>query len=571
MPAAESRPRMALRVGVTGKRSLTSPKAETLRPRIATALAAIHLTLEEEVASAAGAYSGERPIMRAVSPLAEGADRLFAEEAVQLGYELQVPLPFERGEYKKDFGDEASCRAFDALLAKAAAVFDLQGEVGPDGQHLPAAYEELGRVVLDHCDVLVAIWDGLPAAGKGGTAHVIGMARERHIPVLCFGLGSFEDTLFGSDERAGGVPLEMRQVKDIATAIVRPPWLGSENPQDPDSNGSYLADGRFDTPLLGVVWSVFVKLMRLGVNLEDPRPELIQASHFRSEYIRVDAVANRLAGLYRGSFLANYGLGLCAVLYALLGYADGRRGVFWLWSELAAIALVLVLNLALWKKRWHFRSVDCRYLAEQLRILCYLHPLGLAAPRLRLPAHHLNADVERSWMEWRLRAMVREQPLPSIVWTSAETVRYYKEVVAKWTDGQRAYHRRNEKSLETIEARLTVLGWAAVIAAALACLLHFRFHDPATAAWLTLCAAWFPALAAACHAIATQGEFRRLSERSEAMHRTLDAAGNRLKEASGSDRFSAAVLRRESEALAALMMEEVVDWQILYRKPVPPG
>ena len=38
-----------------------------------------------------------------LSPLARGADRLAAEIALDLGYELNVPMPFPQAEYEKDF------------------------------------------------------------------------------------------------------------------------------------------------------------------------------------------------------------------------------------------------------------------------------------------------------------------------------------------------------------------------------------------------------------------------------------------------------------------------------------
>jgi len=260
------------------------------------------------------------------------------------------------------------------------------------------------------------------------------------------------------------------------------------------------------------------------------------------------------------------------VFFALLGYADEERATYWLWSELATIVFLAILFISLRRNRWHFRSVDCRYLAEQCRVLCYIDRLGLTAPQLRLPAHQPHSDVQKSWMEWTLKCLLREQPLPSLDLTIAEAKRYYKEVIYDLIQGQIVYHERNMASLEKVENRLDSLGGLFVVIAAIACLLHFAFdHRSPVAPWLTLCAAGFPAAAAACHAICSQGEFRRLSMRSEAMHATLRALHDRLEGLANSKRLTPCVLRRECETLAALMIEEVTDWQILYRKPVPPG
>lgn len=37
--------------------------------------------------------------------------------------------------------------------------------------------------MIDHCDRLVAVWDGLPARGYGGTADAVACAREGEVPV----------------------------------------------------------------------------------------------------------------------------------------------------------------------------------------------------------------------------------------------------------------------------------------------------------------------------------------------------------------------------------------------------
>jgi len=38
--------------------------------------------------------------------------------------------------------------------------------------------------VLDHSDLLVAVWDGQPVVGLGGTGQIVGHAVARRLPVL---------------------------------------------------------------------------------------------------------------------------------------------------------------------------------------------------------------------------------------------------------------------------------------------------------------------------------------------------------------------------------------------------
>src|SRR5439155_12740709 len=39
----------------------------------------------------------------------------------------------------------------------------------------------------DRCDVLIALWDGQPARGRGGTAEVVALARRVGRPLICIG------------------------------------------------------------------------------------------------------------------------------------------------------------------------------------------------------------------------------------------------------------------------------------------------------------------------------------------------------------------------------------------------
>lgn len=67
---------------------------------------------------------------------------------------------------------------YDALLRQASAIDRLPFTAADDQAHMAAS-----RRMLDRIDALVAVRDGLPARGFGGTADVVGEARDRGIPV----------------------------------------------------------------------------------------------------------------------------------------------------------------------------------------------------------------------------------------------------------------------------------------------------------------------------------------------------------------------------------------------------
>lgn len=121
-----------------------------------------------------------------LSPLAEGADRIVALEALAAGCELSCPLPFSQDEYLRDFATAASRAEFHALLGRAKEVIELPGtRATPQGTE--AAYAAVGGYIVGASDLLIAIWDGGSAHGSGGTADVVAAAVVSRVPVVWIG------------------------------------------------------------------------------------------------------------------------------------------------------------------------------------------------------------------------------------------------------------------------------------------------------------------------------------------------------------------------------------------------
>jgi hypothetical protein len=153
-----------LTIGVTGHRILAEPDKVTAG-------------VDQALDHIAQAFPG-RP-WTVVSALAEGADRLVVQRVlVRCQARLVVVLPLATGEYLDDFAVLESRQAFLALLEQAAEVIEL-----PPASTRAAAYEAAGFHVLNHCEVLQAIWDGQGAQGQGGTGAIVAQARRRGLPL----------------------------------------------------------------------------------------------------------------------------------------------------------------------------------------------------------------------------------------------------------------------------------------------------------------------------------------------------------------------------------------------------
>jgi hypothetical protein len=163
---------MPVRLGVTGHRSLT--QLDQVRRDVNLA---IDRALE---AGPAGAPPQPPTTLTVVSALAEGADRLVVQECFRRpGTTLLAILPLPIEEYEKDFATSDSRREFTELLAAAATVEI--AEPMPTREH---AYERAGQLMVEHSDAVIAIWDGQPAAGRGGPADIVAYAEARRVPIF---------------------------------------------------------------------------------------------------------------------------------------------------------------------------------------------------------------------------------------------------------------------------------------------------------------------------------------------------------------------------------------------------
>jgi hypothetical protein len=160
--------RRALRLGVTGHRSLDH-EVELRR--------AVNLAIDHalEGRDAQGDSGG----LVVVSALAEGADRLVVHECLRRGATLEAVLPLPMDEYTKDFVTDVSRREFSDLVSVAVVV-----EVAETMPTREQAYERAGHLMVDRSDAIVAVWDGLPARGRGGTADIVTYAQDRRVPVI---------------------------------------------------------------------------------------------------------------------------------------------------------------------------------------------------------------------------------------------------------------------------------------------------------------------------------------------------------------------------------------------------
>jgi hypothetical protein len=172
---ASKRPKPArFAVGITGHRlNQLPPEAHpAIEAAIGYAMA---------LAQAAAEAANGAPVAAAlVSAIAEGADRFAAQRALRMKWRLETPLPFTVDRYVEDFEQEDSQLEFRTLLARSKRV-----EVSPAAhQPSPAPYAAVGEMIVAWSDVLIAVWNGAPPKGPGGTAEVAARMADLGRPVI---------------------------------------------------------------------------------------------------------------------------------------------------------------------------------------------------------------------------------------------------------------------------------------------------------------------------------------------------------------------------------------------------
>jgi hypothetical protein len=163
-------------ISVTGHRDLVATELPAIRDRVRTFLSDLVDEYPDRGVSV-------------MSALAEGADQLVAEEALQLGIPLIVPLPMSRALYLKDFDKVRVRENFDFLLSQAAEVYELPlvddntlESISDYGDARDLQYAQVGVFLCAHCHILLALWDGKYNDKLGGTGQVVRFHHDDVMP-----------------------------------------------------------------------------------------------------------------------------------------------------------------------------------------------------------------------------------------------------------------------------------------------------------------------------------------------------------------------------------------------------
>jgi hypothetical protein len=491
---------LRLRIGVTGHRTLADewPLGENVDVVIS------HLR------SMAPSTPTTPIVFEVVSPLGEGADRLVAARVLRdATATLEVPLPLPADDYETDFRSKDSRLRFRELAARADSVWVVGGHGRAD------AYTRVGAYLVDSCDVLIAIWDGRPARGPGGTADILGLAEKQGMPTFVISAESpfvvredllpIKFTMIHGADRYNEMALRVQRGRSI------PPPKPSQHASDE------------------------------GARALEP-----YVSWAEPWYGSADSLAN----LYRRRFIwAGTGLfflSTFAVLAVALSATEesmGRARAF-----AAAEAALMCAAVALWlgvRRRLHDRWITARFFTERLRSAIFLAFVGSESLVGPTPQGNYRS-TSQEWLTRFVREIWRSRPGHR---GSGAPVEVAKAALREaWIDRQIRYYKdrgRRHATSYTVLKVMSVTLFATAIGAAI--LDATGAAEPEWSRTVVVLSIALPAFGAALAGIAALEQHARHAERFHLIARRLEELAKRLDRADDPEVVADVAMRVDAE------------------------
>jgi hypothetical protein len=524
-------------VGVTGHRDNNLAFAAN-RSRIEIVLGEIFALIDAATQAEAAHHAAGILPTRLFTLLAEGADQMAAENALGRGWDLIAPLPFGLtlnaaiGASPQTLNDAQALLAGGAVesahvreraanirrLASHACLFELADsdsvvsrlflaalQYPEEPQNTAAFAAELSlrvqiaaRVMIEHSDLVIAIWDGASRAFVGGTGHSVQVALDLGTPVvwidarapLRWQILRAPEAL--SSLQAKDNPARVAQLQGLVRAALRPSagtaaaTAGERSDRETRdglaqerwrarSNKLWHGYRRVEALFGANTWSDRFKSLRQNYESPDaivagsgaqliahartlPGQEEMFVSAIATGVLRrfawADGISTHLSDTYRGGITANFLLTPLAILAGIAYLPFGLYHAKWLFAsaELTLLAAILTITILAQRKRWHARWFETRRVAEYFRQGSILLLLGIARPPGGWPR-----GAETSWPEWYARLGLREVGLPRVRITQAYLRQTLRDVLDQYVLRQRDYHIFKAKRLAAAHRNLDKL------------------------------------------------------------------------------------------------------------------
>jgi len=434
-----------------------------------------------------------------LSSVAAGSDQLFVQQVLDQGLSWHAILPLPRALFQQDF-TPFDWKVAEGFLARADHV-----RVIGENASREDSYLDCGMETVNDSDVLIALWDGMPARGKGGTAEVVEYATELGKPVL---------------------------IIDATTFAVRKINWNALNSQE-DS---------------------LVELNRLP-DVADAKDREVKGPQNIHRFLRkCDAAATRGAPQFRRLIASTVVLHVAATVIASAALAYEMHSAALPWIKLVCLIGALAVAIEL-RRRGHSNSswVRCRLAAEFCRSAIATWGLPRAAPLFQ----DLNLPVVRGLT--RSLHILHSRSTVSDPMSMADFKQNY---IAQRIDDQIAYYQRQEGRALPQFTRLKAGFWITTVLA-ISCTLVYavaRTWNFEPAEWVVSSVFHFapitlPVVAAAFISLISINDLQRRVARYREMKHMLIESRNQVKYSETWNSLERVVLKTERA-----LLQEVLEW-----------
>ena len=555
-----------LTIGVTGHRDLLADEVPALKKKVRD----FFLQLKSD-------FPDLEPQL--ITPLAEGSDRLVADVALELGYELIVPLPMSQDDYEMDFSSPEAVDAFRESLKKARVIhlrtLQVDPGISPNQEERKRQYAQMGTFISNHSQVLLALWDGKPSPEVGGTASVV----NYHLTAVMPGFSMAEDSpnlladnendlvyhIVCSRDRPDGQPKE--GLSPLQTTWVTS-HFGIETSQGMPLEYQIMWQrleeyGRDREKYASVIKGNGANLLEKAPDLELPiGTDAISEQYRIADWLAIHFQKRISLGLIGIHSLAVL-IGLIFIIYSEFDGFDFLVNIF----LLAFFAGFMLLKIGE-RRQWHRKHLDYRALAEGLRVQFYWSLAGVIDVQSAEFAYDnflQKQDVDLGWIRHVMRnvslSRSRDQ-LPQEAWVDW--------VIEQWVGdearqtGQLSYYRQKEIEKARRFRRTTFLGrtalWVGMLIAAILAIAGTNMSEDSRTYLLVLMGI-FPLFAGIRDAYSHKKAEKELIKQYRFMGGVLTNA-RRLLDSSDDINFRRGVLR----ALGNAALEEDAEWILMHRE-----
>jgi hypothetical protein len=511
-----------------------------------------------------------------ISPLARGADRIVAHAVLKrsTAAHLQALLPFPVDDYRQDFKDPGDREEFEDLLKRDSTPINLKSDYGlreagdsPEQTEEKHArrnegYMRVGQRVVDACEILIAIWNGEPAAGHGGTAEIVQYAVEQGRVVLWINSNNPADPVRLLVNRP-----EPDAKQELPTTTCGIPYRSlPETAKEFSSNFHQMAafnrapafnQKEFDA----IVQRNQDRLLQVAAEAKLP-------THYVSDmctrllpyYSLADQLALRYQALYFRGAKNIYLFSALAVTTGVVQVLFFHDHPSVIGFEITAMVLALIFLLISRTEAWHEKWLHNRHLAERIRMAMFTSLVNLsrtpASPHTALPFY----PGPEGWVIDAVEYVVNTGKPAARPDPPLEPVK--KFVVEAWIADQAKYHANNARKKKTAAHRARQDGIILYGITLLMAVLHLaKFgHRPEGSPYASVgeivglgiagLAIALPAWGAAAHAVNVLLESERIAARSRRMAPVLSTIAQRASQAASIDALRDAVAKAE-EVMAA--------------------